>query len=45
MDAGYSMADLAGSDTGVYVGGCFSDLHKAMLRDLRLISGLFISLD
>lgn len=38
-DAGYSMADLAGSSTGVYVGGCFSDLHKALLRDLRLVSG------
>lgn len=38
-DAGYSMADLAGSNTGVYVGGCFSDLHKSMLSDMRLITG------
>lgn len=39
VDAGYSMADLAGSNTGVYVGGCFSDLHKAMLKDIRSING------
>jgi len=26
VDAGYSMEDLAGSNTGVYIGGCFSDL-------------------
>jgi fatty acid synthase len=39
VDAGYCMEDLAGSATGVYVGGCFSDLHKAMLKDLRGISG------
>jgi fatty acid synthase len=33
-DAGYTMQDLAGSNTGVYVGGCFSDLHKALLADI-----------
>lgn len=38
-DAGYTMEDLAGSNTGVYVGGCFSDLHKAMLKDIRTITG------
>lgn len=39
VDAGYSMQDLAGSDTGVYVGGCFSDLHKALLKDLSRVCG------
>lgn len=33
-DAGYAMSDLAGSQTGVYVGGGFSDLHKALLSDM-----------
>ena len=34
VDAGYSMEDLASSNTGVYVGGGFSDLHKALLTDM-----------
>ena len=38
-DAGYTMEELAKSNTGVYVGGCFSDLHKALLRDIRTING------
>lgn len=38
-DAGYSMKDLSRSDTGVYIGGCFSDLHKVLLRDIRNITG------
>ena len=39
VDAGYNMQDLAGTDTGVYVGGCFSDLHQALLQDLARVSG------
>jgi fatty acid synthase, animal type len=38
-DAGYTMEDLAKSKTGVYVGGCFSDMHKALLKDVRSVSG------
>ena len=38
-DAGYTMEDLARSSTGVYVGGCFSDMHKALLKDVRTITG------
>jgi fatty acid synthase, animal type len=39
IDAGYTMEDLARSNTGVYVGGCFSDMHKALLKDVRTITG------
>jgi fatty acid synthase, animal type len=39
LDAGYTMEDLAKSNTGVYVGGCFSDMHKALLKDVRTITG------
>ena len=39
QDAGYTMEDLARSNTGVYVGGCFSDMHKALLRDIRTVNG------
>ena len=42
-DAGYSMADLVGSNTGVYIGGCFSDLHKAMLTNMTAGDGTGIS--
>lgn len=38
-DAGHSMEDLSGSNTGVYVGGCYSDLHKAIVKDIRNITG------
>lgn len=38
-DAGYTMEDLARTNTGVYVGGCFSDMHKALLRDIRTVNG------
>ena len=38
-EAGYTMADLAGSNTGVYVGGCFSDLHKALLKEFSTDAG------
>lgn len=39
VDAGYTMEDLAKTNTGVYVGGCFSDMHKALLKDVRTITG------
>jgi fatty acid synthase, animal type len=39
LDAGYTMEDLTKSNTGVYVGGCFSDMHKALLKDVRTITG------
>lgn len=39
VDAGYTMEDLSKTNTGVYVGGCFSDMHKALLKDVRTITG------
>lgn len=39
INAGYSMEDLAGSNTGVYVGSINSDSLSGMVRDLRSITG------
>ncbi|MFO3797625.1 MAG: polyketide synthase, partial [Anaerolineales bacterium] len=38
-DAGLSPADLKGSNTGVFVGGCFSDMHDYTLRNADEVLG------
>lgn len=39
VDAGYSLSELKGSKTGVYVGACNSDAHKGWLQQRDNISG------
>jgi fatty acid synthase len=39
VDAGYSLSELKGSKTGVYVGACNSDAQKGWLQERENISG------
>lgn len=39
LDAGLSIKKVKGTNTGVYVGNCFSDYHTAILSDIGSING------
>tara|TARA_A100001015_G_scaffold318625_1_gene439053 strand:+ start:2053 stop:2682 length:630 start_codon:yes stop_codon:yes gene_type:complete len=39
VDSGLSFQELKGGNTGVFIGSCFTDTHKAFLSDYSQITG------
>lgn len=39
MDAGLSITSMKGTNTGVYVGHCFSDYHNGVIGNINLVNG------
>jgi acyl transferase domain-containing protein/NADPH:quinone reductase-like Zn-dependent oxidoreductase/aryl carrier-like protein len=38
-DSGLSMAQLKGTNTGVYIGHCFSDYHNGVIKNIDKVNG------